>query len=86
MWDLFYSRALRCSEFEKKKVVNINMLSIVLNYLTQILEMCAINFEKLSFTSRFAVLIVFAFGLCFSVVVVILMLRKRFKNVLRKIF
>ena len=50
--DLFFSRTERCIEFEKRKIVNINVLSLVLNYLNQMLNVFVETFNKFSYWSQ----------------------------------
>ena len=56
IWDIFYSRTERCAELEKKTIVNINVLSLLLNYLYQILELLTQSINMLSFTSKIVIL------------------------------
>jgi hypothetical protein len=53
--DIFFDRRDRCAEAEKKKIVNINFLSLILNYLNRILECIILNFNKFFYTSKIVI-------------------------------
>jgi hypothetical protein len=55
-WDIFYSRKDRCSELEENKMVNINILSILLNYISQILDLLVRSYNKLDVSSKFTIM------------------------------
>jgi hypothetical protein len=70
-WDLFYSRTDRCSELEKKKIVNINLLSLLLNYISQIIDLIVRIFNKLELSSKFVIMCGFLIAFLFLIIIII---------------
>ena len=56
---MIYSRTERCAEIEKKKIININILPLLLNYLNQVLEFLTLAINNLSISSKTALVICF---------------------------
>ena len=66
--DIFFDRRDRCAEAAKKKIVNINFLSLILNYFNQIFECFVMSFNMFSLTSKIVIGGILSF-LVFSVII-----------------
>ena len=80
-WDLFYSRTERCSEMEKKKIVNINLLSLLLNYISQVLELVKKSFNQLDFSSKLSIIYgIVIFFLLLLIIFAMCIYKKRYQK------